>query len=338
MNQQDRKTVLVMGGRGRFGLAAGHAFAAAGWRVLAQMRPQAKPDVHAGIDWLPVAVDDTAVLGQAARGASVVVHALNPPYTEWHTRALPMLEATTQVARQLQALVMLPGNVYNFGSGMPELLTPETPQRADTRKGRIRIAMETRLEALAQENGLRSVVIRAGDFFGSGSGSWFDLALAKDIERGRIMLPHSRDTPTPWAYLPDLAGAFVRTADELCRSRGQWAPFEVFHFSGHVLRGSDWVRLLQDVAWERGWLAPKRALGVRYLPWPLLKFGGLILPAWREISEMRYLWQTPHRLSGDRLAGLIGPEPHTALPAAISAALDGLGKGSLHASGLPHAV
>ena len=32
-------TVLILGARGRFGLAAARAFAAAGWRVLGQVRP-----------------------------------------------------------------------------------------------------------------------------------------------------------------------------------------------------------------------------------------------------------------------------------------------------------
>jgi len=43
------------------------------------------------------------------------------------------------------------------------VLREDTPQRATTRKGVIRIAMERRLEE-AQAQGVRSLILRAGDF------------------------------------------------------------------------------------------------------------------------------------------------------------------------------
>jgi len=60
---------------------------------------------------------------------------------------------------------MLPGNVYNFGAGMPAVLREDTPQQAHTRKGRIRIAMEQRMRQTGEEGALRSVVLRAGFFW-----------------------------------------------------------------------------------------------------------------------------------------------------------------------------
>ena len=71
MQNTQPRTVRVPGARGRFGLAATRAFAAASWRVLAQIRAGAKAPFGAGVEWLPVAVDDTAALEQAAQGASV---------------------------------------------------------------------------------------------------------------------------------------------------------------------------------------------------------------------------------------------------------------------------
>ena len=79
------KIALVLGANGRLGAAAVQAFAAAGWRVLAQARrtPAALPAgaVHVALD-----VADTAGLAAAAAGARVVVHALNPLYTRWASR------------------------------------------------------------------------------------------------------------------------------------------------------------------------------------------------------------------------------------------------------------
>ena len=104
--------------------------------------------------------------------------ALNPTYTRWETQALPLLDAGVRVAKLLGATLMLPGNVYNFGAAMPSVLDEKTPQHAHTRKGKVRVAMEDLLQQVAAGGGVRSVVIRAGDFFGSGSGSWFDKLVA----------------------------------------------------------------------------------------------------------------------------------------------------------------
>ncbi len=326
MENSVRKTVLVLGGRGRFGLAAAQAFAAGGWRVLAQMRPGASVPQVPGVEWLPVAVDDTAALARTAEAATVVVHALNPIYTQWDRQAMPLLDAGLRVASHLKALFMLPGNVYNFGSGMPELLAEDTPQLAHTRKGQIRVAMEQQMQQAARGDGVRSVVVRAGDFFGSGAGSWFDQVLVKDITSGKMTYPGAFDVPTAWAYLPDLAKAFVGAAEKLLEAPGRFAPFEVFHFQGHTLTGRDWADQLADAAWDNGWLRPGGGLKTGSLPWPLIQAAGLLLPMWRELAKMRYLWQTPHGLAGGKLAALIGPEPHTELPAAVQQSLLALGK------------
>ena len=98
------KTVLVLGARGRFGLAAARSFAAAGWHVVGQMRPDAVPPTAPGIEWRGVDVQDAAALASAAAGASVVVHALNPSaYTNeaWQAESAPMLDAAIGLSRKL---------------------------------------------------------------------------------------------------------------------------------------------------------------------------------------------------------------------------------------------
>lgn len=314
------KTVLVLGARGRFGLAAARAFAAAGWHVIGQMRPGAEPPTAPGIEWRGVDVQDAAALASAAAGASVVVHALNPSaYTNaaWQAESGPMLTAAIALCRQLDATLMLPGNVYNFGKDMPALLREDTPQQAHTVKGCIRLAMEQQISA----SGVRAVVIRAGDFFGAGRGSWFDLALTKQLAKGRFTYPGVGDVSTAWAYLPDLARTFVAVAER----RAALAPFEVLHFAGHSLSAQRWLDALTPLARAQGWLAPGASLKRAGMPWTILRLASPFVPAWAALLEMRYLWQTPHALANARLTALIGPEPHTPLPLAVAAALADLG-------------
>lgn len=316
-------TVLILGGRGRFGLATARAFADAGWCVVAQMRPgSVVPQEAQGdrrIAWLGVDLTATQELARAAQGAAVVVHAINPAYTHkaWRTQALPLLDNAIATARALNATLMLPGNIYNFGAGMPGVLREDTPQLAQTVKGQIRIAMEQKMQA----SGVRSVVIRAGDFFGSGQGTWFDSAIVKDIQKGKFVYPGHRDKATAWAYLPDLARTFVAVA----KRRAQLKPFEVFHFKGYSVSGQQWVEALNPIARSQGWVKPDASVRFSRLPWALIRLGALFNPTWAALMEMKYLWDTPHSLDNTQLVALIGSEPHAPLAHAARQALADLG-------------
>ena len=67
-------TVLILGARGRLGLAAAQAFAQAGWQVLAQVRPGATGPAVPGVQWLAIAAEDTPALAAHAQGAQVLLH------------------------------------------------------------------------------------------------------------------------------------------------------------------------------------------------------------------------------------------------------------------------
>lgn len=298
MNPPD--TVLVLGARGRFGRAAVAAFAQAGWRVLAQARPGAALDLPEGAQARYAPLDDTATLTHAAAGATVVVHALNPvSYTRraWAREVPALADAALGIAQRLGATLMVPGNVYNFGRKLPARLTEDTPQPGDTHHGHLRVALEQRLQRAAEGGGPRCVVLRAGDFYGAGQGSWLDQALLKDASRGRLTLPGDLDTPHAWAYLPDLAETFTRVA----RVREHLGAFATLHVKGHTVTGRDWVNALD----------PHGTLRVGHLPWPLLRTLALVSPTLAALCEMRYLWQRPHALDNTRLSALIGPEPRT---------------------------
>ena len=53
---------------------------------------------------------------------------------------------------------------------MPPVLDESTPMLPSTRKGKMRVEIEHRIRE-ACEGGMRAILLRAGDFFGGGSGS-----------------------------------------------------------------------------------------------------------------------------------------------------------------------
>jgi nucleoside-diphosphate-sugar epimerase len=320
MNRSPR-SVLVLGANGRFGQAAVTAFAAVGWRVLAQSRRAPTRPLPAGVQHTDLSPADLPGLAGRAAGTQVVVHALNPIYTRWAREALPLARQGMDLAQHLGATFMLPGNVYNFGSTMPALLEPGTPQQADTAKGRIRVQMEAEMQQRAAQ-GLRSVVLRAGDFFGGGRGAWLDKVVLASLARRKLVYPGPLDVPHAWAYLPDLARAFVAVA-----ARTDLPAFTALHFAGHTLNGAQLLAAVERAAAALG-LVP--ATGWRHgsLPWPLLRAGGLLLPMWRELAELEYLWRVPHALDGAALQAVVGPLPATPLDSALRHSLQQLGCGT----------
>jgi nucleoside-diphosphate-sugar epimerase len=316
-------TVLILGARGRFGLAAARAFAQAGWQVIAQLRPGATGPAIPGVLWLAAEPGDTAGLTAAAHGATVVVQGLSPVYTHkaWRRDLPGLTQAAIDVTRALGALLMLPASVYNFGETMPALLREDTAQAASTFKGRMRMDSEAQVRAATQDGRMKAVVIRGGDFFGSGTGSWLDEVMVKDIRRGQLTYPGPMNVPTAWAYLPDMARSFVAVAGR----RHSLPAFGMFHFAGYQLTGQDWADALADIAWECGWLPAGGQLRTRSLSWGLMRTLGLVMPQIAALCEMRYQWYTPHALVNTRMAALAGAEPHTPFPQALRTALAELG-------------
>ncbi len=296
-------TVLILGANGRFGSAAARAFHAAGWQVLTQARSPSALKLS-GVRAMKSRLDDVDALAREAAGAQVVVYAVNPPYTRWAAEALPLARHAMDVAERLQACFMLPGNVYNFGADMPPLLLEDTPQHAPTRKGRIRIAMEAELQTRADNGRLRSVVLRAGDFYGSGTGSWLDLVIAKDLRQGKLVYPGPLNVPHPWAYLPDLVQAMVALATQAAQGQLPEA-FSRFHFEGHTLTGAECLAAVERAATALHLRPQSNSQGSGFkhsgLPWGLIRAGGIVWPQWRELAEMAYLWDVPHALSGAAL-------------------------------------
>ena len=308
------RSVLILGANGRFGLAAAQAFAAAGWSVLAQTRRAPVPGMPTGARHLSTGLDDVDALVRDAAGASAVVYAVNPLYTRWAEEMLPLARAGMEVAQRLGATFMLPGNVYNFGETMPALLTVATPERPSTDKGQLRCALEAEMAARAT-GGLRSIVLRAGDFYGGGAGGWFDIAITKSIHKAKLVYPGPLDAPHAWAYLPDLARSFVALAG----TQGL-GPATRFHFPGHTLTGGQLLDAIETVATELG-IVPGRGLRRGGMPWGLLRALAWAVPMWREALKMAYLWRVPHALDGSLLAQTIGPPPATPLHVALRATL-----------------
>ena len=298
-------TVIILGAKGRFGQAALTAFQEAGWKVRAFGRGF-KNTPPAGVIQIEGDACDTAMLAQACAGCDVIVNALNPPYQNW-VRDLPRLtRAVIAAARASGATVVIPGNVYNFGENAPEILTPTTPWRPTTRKGQLRVVMENAYK----QAGVPTIVLRSGHFVLWGqTDNWFDGYMTTKSHAGKTMYPGPLDRMHSWAYLPDMGRAIVQLAEK----RSEFQTFEDFGFEGYSMKGADFVDAVAN--------ATGRAQKVTRLPWPLIGLLGLFNAKMREVYEMRYLWHTPHRIDGAKLAAALPTFKPTPMADALKAAL-----------------
>jgi nucleoside-diphosphate-sugar epimerase len=281
----------------------------AGWAVTSLVRPGSAHRAPRGTKVVET-IDRLDAIA-AARGADVVLHALNPPFKTWRRMALAHAYSAIEVAETAGATLMFPGNLYNYGSGMPGVIDETTPMQPTTLKGDIRVEIEQRMQEAA-ERGLRTIILRAGDYFGSGRGAWFDLVIAKQLARNEVTYPGLLDIVHEWAYVPDLAAAMVRLAG----ARQGLGGFETFGFPGHAVTGRT---LIDAIAKASG--RNSRDLKVRQMQWWMIKALSPFFALPRELSELDYLWKVPHRIAGEKLKATIGEIPHTPIDTAVKRAL-----------------
>lgn len=316
------KTILVIGATGGVGSAVARAFLKAGWRVRALTRhaPATQGDGLdlAGVEWLQGDAMREADVVRVAQGVDCIFHGANPPrYQRWRELAIPMLASSIVAARANGARLIFPGTIYNYGPDAGTVLSEGAPQNPRTRKGLVRVEMEAMLRHAAEHQGVRTLLVRAGDFFGwQAPSSWFQTLLVKPQRPLRsVWFPGEPEVGHAWAYLPDLAQAIVR----LVEMPDTLAPFEAFHFAGH------WTPRSIEMAESIRRVAGNARLPIRRLPWPLLYAAAPFVTVLREMMEMRYLWRVPIRLDNRKLLSAIGAEPHTPLDEAVRTSLVHLG-------------
>ena len=270
-------TALILGANGRFGRSAAEAFWNAGWTVKTFDRK-------------------TDSLNDAARDVDVIVNGWNPLYPDWEAHVPALTRDVIAAAKQNDATVIIPGNVYVYGADAPDTFRPDTPHLADNPLGRVRIEME----AAYRNADIQTIILRAGDFLDTAaSGNWFDKVMAKGLAKGHLTYPGRADIPHSWAYLPDFAVAIER----LARARN-WLPrFADLSFEGYTLTGQQMAHLLSE--------GLDRPIAIKPLTWWPLEVLGLVVPLMKHLCEMRYLWDKPHKLDGTALSEFVPNIPRT---------------------------
>lgn len=313
------RAALVIGASGGVGGEVASALLRRGWRVKALSRSpasaaKARPDLAA--EWIAGDAMRPSDVIAAAQGCDLIFHGANPPgYQNWPGTVVQMLDATIAAAKVCGARILFPGTVYNYGPDAFPILREDSPQHPRTRKGKLRVVMEQRLEDAAKD-GVRSVIVRIGDFFGpNAANNWLSQGIVTPGQPvTRIMYPGSLKVGHAWGYLPDVAETMMR----VIKQEDRLATFDRFHMRGHwFAQGGELVESIRRVVGKQ--------VPVLRMPWFAIGAASPFVPLFREMYEMRYLWKEPLQLDNSKLEALIGPEPHTPVDDAVWTTLAGLG-------------
>lgn len=269
-----KKTVLVLGASGKIGSHAAEAFEAAGWTVRRFRRGHEE-------------------IAQAAIGADVIINGFNPPaYKNWATLVPQYTTEIIAAARESGATIIVPGNVYVYGEHQGTM-DQDTPHRATTRKGNIRIEMEATYRAAAND-GVQTIILRAGDFLDPRcEGTVMSLVVLRSVAKGHITTLADPSVQRAHAYVPDWARAAVALAE----MRNELSTFEDIPFPGTTFSIEELAHCIET--------ATGRPIRIVKFPWWSLYIAS---PFWKlayEMLEMRYLSGLDHTLSAKRFDELL---------------------------------
>lgn len=281
------QTVLILGATGRFGRNAANAFAQANWNVIPFDRRKDE-------------------LMQAVQGVDVIVNAWNPVYPDWETQVPKLHAQVIKAAKSVDATVIVPGNVYVYGADTPAPWSLTSQHNAQNKLGKIRRNMERAY----RDSGVKTILLRAGDYIDTeASGNWFDQILTAKLGKGILSYPGQPNIDHAWAYLPDV----TRAAVQLAQMRDDLHRYEEVLFEGYTLTGHQLAEYIHAATGVNVKLKQMNWLPIR-----------LVAPVWnmgRSLLEMRYLWDTPHRLDPRRFDQLLPDFVPTPIDQALRRAL-----------------
>lgn len=268
------QTVLILGANGAFGRRAAEAFETAGWTTRRYTRGT---DIHA-----------------AARGADVIVNAMNPPmYHNWRALVPQITRQAIAAAKSSGATLIVPGNVYVYGDA-PGPWSEATPHRPAARKGRIRSEMEAAYGRAVSEQGIRVILLRGGDFIDPRNpATALNMLVLKHLSRNVMVPLGPLGTARAYAYLPDMTRAAVALAEK----RAELDPYEEVNMPGLTFTMGQLRTEVARLTGRRPRLLP--------FPWWMTRLAAPFHELSRELLEMRYLYRTPHRLAGEKFHRLL---------------------------------
>lgn len=288
--------LFVVTGAGPVGWTVAEQLAAAGHRVRVLTRSGSGPD-HPRIEKVAVDVSDPAQLGELFRGARAVFHCIHgSQYSAkvWAEELPGAEQAVLAAAGAAGAVVVFPESLYSYSE--PERpMTEAGPREAQGGKRGIRTALLKARAASATD----SASVVAGDFFGPRvRGAHAGERMVKPVLAGKsLMVIGNAGLPHSFTYVPDLAAAMIRVAQDPVLWNQVWhAP------TGPAVSQRQMAEAFAAAAGVR---TPR----VAAVPGWALRTMGMFSPGTRELAETLYQFECPFVMDSRASEAALGLQP-----------------------------
>ncbi|MHA2170794.1 MAG: NmrA family NAD(P)-binding protein [Candidatus Kariarchaeaceae archaeon] len=299
------ETAIVLGATGGIGKAVTDALIFRNINTKILVRSQKKylslyPDekLPGRVSVVEGELDSNLALATALEYADTVFVCFNTSFRHWSKKMPKWIARVADLSAALQARIIFPGNIYNFGATDALRITEEHPQDAHTRKGQLRIALEQRLIRSALE-GASLTILRFPDFFGPAVtthpvSSVFHSALSQKR--------------CSWYGDPYNQHEFISTIDAgevmVQAALEPKAADTVLHVGGYEsITAHEFIKLVYEEVHSD--------LSNHYtiIPEWKLRLTGLLKRDISELSEMLYLYRGSMILDSSKYEQIVGPRP-----------------------------
>ena len=290
-------SVHVIFGAGSAGRATMQALQLQGCRVKMISR-SIKPGLPSSVDQVAGDATDVEFVKSVTQDAAVVYQTLGAPYHRWKEELFPMQKSLVEGIRGRNIPLVALENLYLYGDTLGKPMTEFSTLQAQTRKGKVRLAMAQQLQTAHAKGDIQVAQVRAADFIGPGvTQSVIGENFFQSRTKGRTTwVLGEPDQLHTFSYIPDLGKTMVRV--------GQKEEF--FGHTWHVPSPAPKSvgELVHRFAEELG-EQPKLAA----TPAWLLKIMGIFQPELGELPEMLYQWKQPFIMEHSHSSENLGITP-----------------------------
>ncbi|NUP07348.1 MAG: NAD(P)H-binding protein [Polyangiaceae bacterium] len=285
----------VVLGAGQIGPLVAARLLDRGYRVRMVRRGRFQ-DVPAGVETMSGDVSDPKAAAELMRGAAVVYNTVNPPYTDWPQKLMPLVRGVVSGAARAGAHLVSLDNLYMYGQAPGGRMTEDCPIAPCSKKGELRAKAAAEMIAARDRGDLALTIGRASDFIGPGatlSAVFGDRFWPRALSGKAGEVNGDPDQPHSYSYVPDVADALVTLGTDDRAKNGLW----------HL--PVDTALTTREVMTRIG-LTVGRDLRAKCIPNWVLRGLGIFSPILTELAEMSYQWRAPFVLDDTRFRSTFG--------------------------------
>ncbi len=244
------------------------------------------------------ALDPRAAI-EASAGATHIYNCAHAPYNEFERRLPPLHAGIRAAAREHNAVLAVPQNLYMYARGVP-VINETTALEPPSRKGRVILSVHRELVEDGERSGLAWVVVRASDYYGPGSTGQSVFGADRFLDPlyagKRPALLGDPDLPHTYTYIEDYGAALaVAALTPEAHGRAWIVP------NDRTLTSREVAKLF--------FAAAGRGTDVGRIPRLAVAAAGLFNPVIREVVEMLYQKEEPYVVDGSLFRSRFAFEP-----------------------------